>query len=190
MATAASGYVTPEEYLERERKAEFKSEYFRGQIVAMGGASRYHGRIVTNLIQEIGQQLRNRDCNLYASELRVSVSRAGMYAYPDIVVTCGEEKFVDDAFDTLLNPVLIIEVLSKSTQIYDRGQKFEAYRCSESLSEYVMVAQDKMQLEQYTRQQDGRWLFGEWNRPADLIRFESIGVDVPLSNIYAKIDFP
>lgn len=188
MASAANAPISPEEYLERERKAEFRNEYFQGQIVAMGGASRQHGRIVTNLVRELGQRLRKRDCNVYSSDLRVAVTRAGVYAYPDVVVTCGEEKFLDATFDTLLNPAAIIEVLSESTQHYDRGRN-ESYRSLPSLMEYITVAQDRIHVEQSTRQGDGRWLLTESSDPAGRIQLESLGVDLVLSELYEKVDF-
>lgn len=189
MATASNIFITPEEYLERERKAEFRNEYFRGQVVAMSGASRQHVRIVTNLIRELGQQLRQRDCNVYSTDLRVSISRASLYTYPDVVITCGEEKFLDTAFDTLLNPAVIIEVLSESTRDYDRGQKFESYRLSASLSDYLTVAQDRMHVEQWTRQADGRWMLSEHTEASSRIHIQLIGVELPVSDIYEKVQF-
>jgi len=112
-----------------------------------------------------------------------------MYAYPDIVITCGEEKFVDATFDTLLNPAVIVEVLSDSTKNYDRGRKFESYRSIPSLSHYITVAQDKKHVEQYTRQPDGSWLLTEYRDSADCLRLESIGAELQLSELYAKVEF-
>ncbi len=158
--------ITPEEYLERERKAETKSEYFRGEIFAMAGASRNHGRIVTNLVRELSARTRGRTCNVYSGDLRVAVGPIGLYTYPDVVVVCGEEKYLDGQLDTLLNPTLIVEVLSESTKDYDRGQKFQSYRALASVMEYLAVAQDKMYIEQYARQSDGRWILAEYSDPA------------------------
>src|SRR5579875_1653741 len=124
MSLPASTLISPEEYLERERKAETRSEYFRGRMFAMAGTSLNHAQIVANLTRELGNQFRNRRCRAVSSELRVGVSPAGLYTYPDVVVTCGEEKFLDAELDTLLNPTVLIEVLSDSTKNYDRGQKF------------------------------------------------------------------
>jgi Uma2 family endonuclease len=185
MATSAKAPISPEEYLDRERKAEFRSEYFRGQIIAMAG----HGRIVTNLVREFGHQLRQRDCNVYSSDLRVSVSQAGLYAYPDVVVTCGEEKFLDATLDTLLTPAVIVEVLSESTKKYDRGQKFESYRAAASLSEYLTVAQDKMHVEHYRREPDGGWSLNEHTDAGSRMRLESVGVELQLSDLYEKVEF-
>ncbi len=188
MATPASAYLSPEEYLERERKAEFRSEYFHGEVIAMSGASRWHGRIVTNLIRDLSQQLRLRDCNVYSSELRVSVRRAKAYVYPDIVVTCGQEEFVDAMLDTLLNPAVVVEVLSESTKNHDRGLKFESYRLLPSLMDYVMIAQNKVHVEHYCRQADG-WLLAEYSDPASRISLASIGVKLQLSDVYEKVKF-
>lgn len=189
MATPAAAHISPEEYLERERKAEFRSEYFRGEMVAMSGATRWHGRIVTNLVRDLGQQLRSRDCNVYSSELRVCISETGVYAYPDIVVTCGEENFRDSTLDTLLNPVVIVEVLSTSTENYDRGAEFESYRSIPSLMEYLMVAQDKTHLEQYTRQPNGRWLLADHSDPSTRMHLECLGIDLQLADVYEKVSF-
>ncbi len=144
MATVPGERLTVEEYLERERKAEFKSEYFAGETFAMSGASRRHVLVATNISSDLRQSLRSRLCKVYAANLRVAVSPTGLYTYPDVVVTCGDEQFHDEQFDTLLNPRFIIEVLSESTKDYDRGQKFESYRALESLQEYLTVAQDRV----------------------------------------------
>ena len=189
MATPANASVTPEDYLERERAAEFRSEYLRGEILAMAGGSRRHGRIVTNLVREIGQQIRPRNCSVYSSDLRVCMSQAGLYAYPDIVVTCGEEQFLDATLDTLLNPAVIIEVLSESTKKYDRGQKFESYRSASSLSEYIIVEQDSMHVEHYTRQPNGEWLLAEYTARDTRMTLPFIGVELRFSDIYEKVEF-
>src|SRR4051812_42115480 len=125
--------ISPAEYLRRERLAEFRSEYHRGQIVAMSGVSRYHNRIVGNLVRCLGNQLLDRPCYVYSNELRVSIQGGQHYVYPDIAITCGEETFEDDQFDCLANPLVIIEVLSPSTEAYDRGEKFLSYQGLPSL---------------------------------------------------------
>ncbi len=189
MSSAPTTYITPEEYLERERNAETRSEYFQGEVFAMAGASLRHGRIVSNLVAEIHQQLRNRPCNVYSTDLRLAVGAAGLYTYPDVMVVCGEEKVADHHDDMLLNPTLLVEVLSKSTKNYDRGQKFESYRKLPSLKEYLTVAQDKIQVEQWMRQPDDRWILREYEASAKTIALPSIGVELQLSEIYRKIDF-
>jgi Uma2 family endonuclease len=130
MTSQPKTYLTREEYLAIERKSEFRSEYFDGDMVAKTGASRHHNLIVANITRELGQQLKGKPSELYANNMRVKVTSTGLYTYPDVVVVCGEPKFEDEYIDTLLNPTLIVEVLSSSTELYDRGKKFGHYRRS------------------------------------------------------------
>ena len=187
MSTAPKHYITPEEYLELERKSERRSEYLDGEVFPMAGASRNHGLITTNLVGELRQKLRGRPCNVYSSSLGVRVSPTGLYTYPDIVVTCGEEQFLDNSNDLLLNPVLIIEVLSDSTKDYDRGGKFESYRTLTSLKEYLTIAQDKVHIEQWQRRNDQRWLLSEHFETAVSIMLTSIDVELLSADIYGKV---
>ncbi|HEX8921122.1 MAG TPA: Uma2 family endonuclease, partial [Pyrinomonadaceae bacterium] len=136
MSSQRKTLLTPEEYLALERKSEIKHEYYAGEMFAMVGASKRHNLITTNIIRSLGNQLLERGCNVYASDMRVKVSATGKYTYPDIVVACEEEKFDDAENDTLLNPVVVIEVLSEFTEAYDRGKKFEQYQNIESLTDY------------------------------------------------------
>jgi|SRR5665213_1189478 len=189
MSSVPTTYLTPEEYLEQERKAETRSEYFQGEVFAMAGASWRHGRIVTNLIRELSVRFGEGPCNVYSTDLRLAVSPAGLYTYPDVMVVCGEEELLDQHDDTLLNPTLLIEVLSKSTKDYDRGQKFESYRRLSSLREYLTVAQEKIHIEQWMRQPDDRWVLREYSALGETIALPSIDVDLQLSDIYKKIDF-
>jgi len=138
--------LTPEQYLEIERKAEYKSEYFNGETFAMAGASRRHNLITGNVFAAIHRQIRNRPCEAYTNDMRVKVSESGLYTYPDVVVVCEKPEFDDEHRDTLLNPSLIVEVLSESTEAYDRGKKFENYRMIASLSDYLLIAQDKCRI--------------------------------------------
>jgi Uma2 family endonuclease len=188
-SAAASRRYTPEEYLALERKADFKSEYFNGHIFAMAGTSRLHNMIAGNLYSEIKAQLRGRGCEIYFSDVRVCVSPTGLFTYPDVVVVCGERRFLDDEFDTLLNPTAIIEVLSPCTEAYDRGEKFAHYRRLESLREYVLVAQDRVRVERFTRQGDD-WVLRELSRPEDVLQLASIGCAVGLNAIYAELQLP
>jgi Uma2 family endonuclease len=180
--------LTPEEYLAIERKAEQRSEYFDGEMFAMVGASRRHNRIVTNLVAGLDNQLRERPCNVYSSDMRVKVSSTGLYTYPDVVVTCGEELFDDSHNDTLLNPIVIIEVLSESTEAYDRGKKFEQYQQIETLSEYLLVAQDHRRVEQYIRQESNQWLYSTAHDPGDIVKLNSINCELLIEDIYSKTD--
>lgn len=187
MASHPKNYFTPEEYLEMERKADCKNEYFNGEIFAMGGASPRHVLIVTNVVSELRTQLKNRPCTVYSTDLRVRVSATGLYTYPDVIVVCGEPRFADDHRDTLLNPTLIVEVLSNSTKDYDRGDKFEQYRALESFKEYILIAQDKHHVEHFVRQSDNTWLLSETNQLEDAIELTSIGCNLKLMEAYDKI---
>jgi len=187
MASLPQTYITPEEYLALDRKAEVKSEYYAGRIIAFAGASKRHNLIVANVLAGIHGQLVNRPCNVYPSDMRVRISKTGMYAYPDIVVTCGEEQFADDNSDILLNPIVLIEVLSESTANYDRGDKFDQYRRIESLREYILIPQDPYRADQYVRQNDTQWLLTEFHRAEDVIQLSSINCKLILKEVYAKI---
>jgi Uma2 family endonuclease len=189
MSTQPKTYLTPEQYLEIERKAEFKSEYYQGEMFAMAGARWAHNLILLNLASELRQQLRSRPCAATSSDMRVRVSGTGLYTYPDVVVVCGEPRFLDDRRDTLLNPNLIVEILSESTEAYDRGRKFEHYRSLESLSEYLLVSSERVSAELFTRRPDGRWLLTSAARLEDSITLESAGCQLTLSNLYEKVDF-
>jgi Uma2 family endonuclease len=190
MASLPKLRYTPEEYLAMEREAEFKSEYLDGEIIAMSGASERHNLIVANLIIELGTQLKGRACKLYTSDMRVDVRERGLYAYPDVIVVCGDARFRSGKMDNLLNPTLIIEVLSKSTEYYDRGQKFIKYRRIESLQEYLLVAQDEPRIEQYLRQPSNEWLLSEFNGLETTIQLPSINCHLNLADVYDKVSFP
>ena len=181
--------LTPEEYLEIERKAEYKSEYFGGEVFAMAGAKRRHNVIAWNIGGELRQHLKGRNCEAYPADMRVFVPQTGLYTYPDLVVVCGEPQFQDNAFDTLLNPILIIEVLSDTTETYDRGKKFQHYRSIESLQEYVLVSQDEARIEKYVKRGDGFWLLSEAVGLDSEIEFASIECRIALAEVYDKIDF-
>jgi Uma2 family endonuclease len=180
---------TPEQYLALERKAAVKSEYLNGHIVAMAGTSRPHNLIAGNLHGEIRSQLRDRPCESYVSDMRVNITPTGLYTYPDVVAVCDEPRFLDGELDTLLNPTVIVEVLSPSTEAYDRGLKFAHYRRLASLREYVLVAQDRVLVERYTRQGE-EWLLTAWSGLEDTLRLASIDCAVALREIYAKVQFP
>jgi len=182
-------YINSEEYLEAERKAEFRSEYFDGEIFAMSGASRKHNLISGNIFAAIHRQIRNRNCEAYSSDMRVKVSSTGLYTYPDVVIVCGEPLFDDSHLDTLLNPAVIIEVLSESTENYDRGEKFKNYRTLESLSDYLLVAQNIVSVEHYIRQKNNQWLFSEYKDMEDIIRIDSIACELMIKEIYEKLEF-
>lgn len=179
---------TPEEYLKIEREAVYKSEYFNGEIFAMSGASRKHNLIAGNIYAAIHIQLRKRTCEVYPSDMRVKVSATGLYTYPDIIVVCSSPQFDDTFTDTLINPDVVVEVLSPSTEAYDRGVKFQHYRSLPSLSEYILIHQDTCHVEQFVRRPDNAWLFQEYLNPDDLFEIGSIGCELKLADIYEKVD--
>jgi Uma2 family endonuclease len=190
VSTQPKTFLTPEEYLEIEREAEYKSEYFQGEMFAMAGAGQAHNLLVANLVAGLHHQLRSRPCQLYPSDMRVRVPATGLYTYPDVVVVCGEPQFLDEQRDTLLNPSLLVEVLSPSTEAYDRGRKFEHYRSIESFGEYLLVASDRVHADLYTRQPDGRWMLTSAGRLEDSLDLESVGYRLALVDLYERVDLP
>src|SRR5450759_2338976 len=189
MATQPKTFLTPEQYLEIERAAEFKSEYYGGEMFAMSGARRGHNLIVWNLARVLDRHLRNRPCEAYLNDMRVRVSATGLYAYPDTVIVCGEPQFLDATQDTLLNPTVIVEVLSPSTEAYDRGGKFELYRTIPSLTHYLLVSSERMSADSFTRQEEGGWLLTGATLPEDAIDLPAVGVRFTLADLYEKVEF-
>ena len=190
MSALAVPFVTPEQYLEIERRAEFKSEYYSGQMFAMAGASRAHNVITGNVVGELRTLLRKKPCETYPSDMKVLVGASGLYTYPDVSVACGEPQFLDHQGDVLLNPLVIVEVLSDSTEAYDRGAKFALYQRLESLQEYVLVSQDKARVEQYVRQTDGRWLYSRVDGLEGELALDALGGLLSLAEVYLRIEFP
>ncbi|MDE0426786.1 MAG: Uma2 family endonuclease [Candidatus Poribacteria bacterium] len=182
----APTYLTPEEYLTWERKQPFKNEYHNGQIIAMSGASRWHNRITVDTTVQLSNQLMESECEVFAGEMRVRTSPEVSYFYPDVIVVCGEPRFEDDTFDTLLNPILVAEVLSPSTAAFDRGEKFEHYKQIASLEEYVLISQDRVRVEHYHRQ-GTQWIHNTFQSLEDMLRLVSIECEVPLHAIYRRV---
>ena len=190
MATAAAyAYLTQEEYLAFEREADIKHEYCNGQLYAMSGASRAHNLISLNIAGELRAQLKGRTCEVYMSEMRVLVDAARSYRYPDVVVACDAPRFQDDVFDTLLNPTVIVEVLSLLTEARDRGEKFSEYAQLVSLRDYVLVAQKAVHVEHYLRQ-GTRWVSRECRDLDAVLQLESINCALHLRDIYEKVKVP
>ncbi|HEY0323054.1 MAG TPA: Uma2 family endonuclease [Pyrinomonadaceae bacterium] len=189
MSVLPKTYITPEEYLAVERQAEYKSEYFNGEIFAMTGASRNHSLIAVNVLASLHMQLRKCPYEVYLSNMRVKVSPTGLYTYPDVVVVCNDPSFDDEQKDTLLNPTVLVEVLSKFTASYDRGEKFEHYRKLESLTEYLVIAQNKYHVEHYVRQPDKQWLLSETDDVRNTIHLPSIECRLDIADIYDKVVF-
>ena len=188
-SAAVQSHLTPEEYLALERKATIKSEYLDGQMYAMSGASREHNIVCGNIFVALHLQFQERTCEIYSSEMRVKVSAAGLYTYPDVLVVCEEPRFEDATVDTLLNPTALFEVLSPSTEAYDRGAKFGYYRQLDSMQEYTLVSQDVMRVEHYLRQKE-QWILTEFSSPDDIVQLTSINCELPLREVYAKVEFP
>jgi Uma2 family endonuclease len=189
MSIPAERLLTEQHYLELERYAESKSEFYQGRIFAMTGASRAHNLITLNIGAELRARLRGRPCEVYVGDMKVKVNPTGLYTYPDVVVVCGEPQFDDPQNDILLNPKIIIETLSPSTEAYDRGDKFAHYRTLNSLSDYILVTQHCYRMEHFSRQPDGRWLLTEVNDPQETLTLDSIGCALALTEIYERVTF-
>ncbi|GAB4212443.1 MAG: Uma2 family endonuclease [Roseiflexaceae bacterium] len=189
MSAQQAQFITPEEYLAQERERDYRSEYLDGRVYAQAGGSRRHNLIVASVIAALYAQLRGRTCELFPSDMRVHVPGTRFYAYPDVSIACPPLLFDDQRQDTLLNPVVLIEVLSPSTENFDRGRKFRLYRELESFQEYLLIAQDNLHVEHYVRQPDQQWLFVEYEDRAATVQINSVGCILALSDIYERIDF-
>ena len=182
--------LTPAEYLAIERTAAFKSEYLNGEMFAMAGASPAHNVIKENLIGELYARLKGGPCRSYSSDQRVKVSATGLYTYPDIAIVCGPPEFDPDDPNTLLNPQVIIEVLSESTERYDRTTKFRHYQRIEPLREYILVAQDEPAVERFVRQTRWDWLFTPVAGLDATLELATVPARVALADVYAGVTFP
>ena len=187
MSRQVKPYISPAEYLALERQAESKHEYVDGEIWAWSGACREHNLIVGNILGELAQQLRGKPSEVYPGKMRVKAPASRAYVYPDVVVVCDEPHFEDDYLDTLLNPTVVFELLSKSTESYNRLAKSAYYRTIDSLSEYLLVAQEEYRIEQYVKQVAGRWLLTEVRSLDATIELESIDCSLALRDIYDRI---
>ena len=186
---AAPTYLTPEAYLELERKAITKNEYVNGETIAMAGASFAHNFITLDTTIHLSNQLMDTECQVVTTgDLRVKVIQTASYFYPDIVVVCGEPRAEDNVFDTLLNPTLIVEVLSASTQTYDKDEKFTHYRQIDSLQEYILISQDRVQVVRY-RRQEPEWISTTFQALEDVVPLVSIGCELPLQHVYKRVKF-
>lgn len=190
VAVVKPPYISPQEYLERERTAQQKSEYFAGTIYAMSGASVAHNTISANLIGDLWSQFKGKPCRVFVSDMKVRVGTTGLYAYPDAVALCGEAHFDDRHRDVLLNPALVFEVLSPSTEAYDRGVKFNHYQHLDSLTDYILISQDRIRLERYQRQADGSWRYTCHEDSEEVVRFAAMDCELHLADIYDKVEFP
>ena len=190
MSTVPKRFVTAEEYLRREQDAEFRSEYLRGEMFAMAGASANHNLIVLNAGASLREQLKKEPCRVYPSDLKLKVEATGLYTYPDLSIVCGEPRLETNGGDVLLNPVVLVEVLSDSTEAYDRGKKFEHYRTIPSLKHYVLIAQDRVSIDCFSRNPDGGWVLTSCQALDDKVRLEAIESELAAAEVYDKVEFP
>ena len=189
MAAEPNRLLTPAEYLARERAGELKHEYVAGEVYAMVGASREHNLIQTSVQASFYNQLASRQCEVYPSDMRVKIAALGIYTYPDVTVVCGRPELEDSTFDTLLNPTVIVEIASPSTQGYDRGLKFQRYRLIPAFREYLLIAQDSRRVEHAIRQPDNSWSLAAYTGADDVITLPAVGCTLALADVYRKVAF-
>lgn len=190
MASNPVTKVTEEEYLALDRAAEMRSEFFNGEMFAMSGGTMRHSALQANIISELHNALRGTGCREFTSDFRVRVSPGRMYAYPDVTVVCGTPLLADEHQDILLNPAIILEVLSPSTEQYDRGVKFRYYRGIESLTDYILVDQNQVRVEQYTRGDANTWTLHDYQRLGEELIINTINIRLPLIRVYEGIEIP
>lgn len=188
MAAQRQPLIPVHEYLAAERASIIKHEYFDGEVFAFAGGSQRHNLVAANVLASLHTQLRKRACTVYPSDMRVHIPRTGLYTYPDVVVVCDQAQFQDAEQDTLLNPTVIVEVLSPSTEQYDRGKKFQNYRTINSLAEYLLVAQDSARIEHYVRRLNQQWLLAEAQGLETAIDLPSIKCMLELADVYEKVE--
>ena len=181
--------LTEAEYLEIERAADFKSEFFEGEMFAMAGGTPQHSLIATNLAREFGNRLLNNRCVPYNADLRIKIEAAGLCTYPDLSVICGPLQFAAGTDDTVVNPTVLVEVLSDSTEAHDRGKKFEHYRRIPTLQEYLLVSQKEPRIEQFIRQPDDHWLLVEAAGLEKSLELPSLRITIALAEIFLKVNF-
>ncbi len=189
MEKRVSQVYTPEEYLAREEAAEYKSEYRDGQIVAMSGGSLDHSLIAGNIHNALYQALENTPCQVHGSDLRLLIQKRRVYTYPDVMVICGRPQFAPDRTDTVINPVVLVEVLSPSTREYDRVEKFRLYKQLDSLEEYLLVDSERVHVTRLAREGENKWTIEMFDNLEDVVHLTSVDCDVPLSRMYLKVEF-
>lgn len=191
MSAQPESYITEADYLARERASTSKHEYYAGRIFAMAGASEAHNLIAGNMMAALHRQLRGRGCRIYPSDMRLKVVETGLHTYPDLMIIRAPPTFSDPMKrDTLINPAVIIEILSPSTERYDRGLKFQHYRTIESLQEYLLVAQDTAHIERFTRHEQNQWLLAEATGVESSLSVTPLAIALDLADVYEQIDFP
>ena len=182
-------FYTPEEYLALEEKADGKSEYYQGEIFAMAGGSCNHNVIAGNFYSALNQSLQAKPCVVFTSDMRLFVEEVDLYTYPDVMVVCGQPQFIKGRTDTVTNPLVIVEVLSNSTQEYDRGLKFELYRTLDSLKDFLLIDQHRIYVEYFHKSKDSRWMLVDIKSVEKAVTIESVGIEIPIARIYHKVDW-
>ena len=190
MSALPKRYFTPEEYAMLEEKAAYKSQYVAGEIFAMAGVEPAHDRLAYNLGGMFYVRFRGRDCTCHSADVKVRAKAGDLWTYPDWSIVCGKPQYDSSARpSSLLNPEVIFEILSPSTAAFDRGDKFERYKRIESLTDYVLVASEKMRIEHYVRQANGDWIYREHHDGTDVLKLESVEVELPLAEVYERVTF-
>ena len=187
MGEPALKYYTTEEYLTFERASQTRHELYKGEIFAMAGASLNHNKLQMNFITTVGSFLKGRSCNVFGSDLRIHVPVNGLFTYPDALIICGNPQLMDEQFDTVLNPSVIVEILSPATQRYDRGEKFMLYRSIPSLKEYILIDSESISIEHYKRNNNNTWLLQEWKERTDALTIATIGLDLTVEELYSGV---
>ncbi len=182
-------FYTPEEYLALEEMEDYRSEYYNGEVFAMAGGSANHNRIGLNVAAMFNMVFENRSCEAFMSDMRLMVKQVGLYTYPDVMVVCGKVEFVPNRTDTLTNPILIVEVLSESTEGYDRGKKFEFYRTIPTLQHYLLIDQNRVHLEYFHKLDGERWVLREFSEMDDIIKIQTLDFEILVSRIYNKVQW-
>ncbi len=189
MHQLAKKYVTAQEYLALEDAAEYKSEYYQGEIFAMAGGSVNHNQIVTNVISQLNQTHPRHKCRSFATEVKLWIEELDLFTYPDLMIICDRPQFYPGRADIILNPLIIIEVLSKATEAYDRGKKFQFYRSIPSFQEYILIDQYSVHVDQFYTDARNRWILTDYNDPQAVLKFSKIDFEIPLEKIYHLVDF-
>jgi Uma2 family endonuclease len=189
MQQPALKYITPEEYLAMEEAAAHKSEYYRGEIFAMAGASKNHNRINFDLGTSINLALKGTNCEVFANEMKLWIKAENIFTYPDLMIVCGKAEFYEGRDDALVNPVVIFEVLSDSTKVRDRIEKFDFYRSLPSFQEYILIDQYKIHVEQMYLETRNKWILSEYNEITDVLKLAKVNVQIPLQEIYRRVEF-
>jgi Uma2 family endonuclease len=189
MQKPAKRYFTVQEYLELEESAEYKSEYYKGEIFAMAGGSINHNQIIMNVGTQLNQAHPRHKCRSFATDLKLWIEEIDFFPYPDLMIICDKPQFYQARTDIILNPLIIIEVLSRSTEAYDRGKKFQFYRSIPSFQEYILIDQYRVHIDQFYIENTGKWTLRDYNDIKDILQFSKINFEIPLEKVYELVDF-